>query len=230
MDIFPIGTISAASNLGDMSGIKYKLYEPNGGSRSNSVYTTLISQFSEQTILTRKKALPYLNLKYVYANIFSREYRQIEHFIDKMDDALTSFSIVDFSKGQTQTAVASPANNTWTVDIDDTRIYSATTNQKANVAMLWNGKGQWKLGALSGLTANASLTLDIQPNNYGRLPLDNISTTNTLVYPVYTAYLLPNQLANFTTGVYLEGHVSLTSNGGYMYSGDLNFVSKYKVV
>ena len=223
--LFPIGTIAAASNSGTLESVSYSMFEPNANVVSAPIYNILVSRFEDQTPLTRKKKDPYLTITYTYKNIFAREFRQIKHFIDVMDDALTSFYVADFSEGQTPTSVTGAAD--WTVAIDNTRLYSTVVNNKANRALLWNGVG-WKEGQVVTVTANTSIVVDADTNNYGALAVAE-ANTNSVVYPVYTAYLVPESLSNFKPSIFVPRTMSTSGDGGFLYSGDLTFISKYKV-
>jgi hypothetical protein len=228
MRLFPIGTISSGADEGTIEGISYTLFEPNNGCRSNKVHNTYLTTFQEQTRLTRKKAAPYMSMSYAYSNIFDREYKQLEHFADDVEDALTSFHIVDFSRGRTPSYIASSAG-VWTVGMDNTREFSATTNYKSNYGILWDGNGNWKMGTVSGLLLNASVQLDISTNNYGALAASSAGS-NGIIYPVYEVYLSQNALSNFrTTGYVGDTAVNLTKDGGPIRQGTIGFISKYKV-
>lgn len=225
MKIFPIGDVAAASNQGTIDGISYSMFEPNTSCQSHFVYNVIQTKFGEQSMVTRKKAAPFLQIIYNYDNIFTREYRQIERAVDDVDEALTPLFAVDFSKGITPSAVAS-AGAKWTVSIDDTYFYSATAGYKANRALLWNGRA-WKEGAISGLTLNASITVDIQANRFGALSLADAA--QGMVLPLYEAYIAPGVTQNFKPGAYWQEDVTTGEPGGYMYSGNVNFTSKYKM-
>ncbi|RLI63056.1 MAG: hypothetical protein DRO67_06330 [Candidatus Asgardarchaeum californiense] len=226
MKLFPAGTITAATNFGTIDNISYKIFEPNAGCKSNPVYNILVTRFKDQILQSRKKSSQYLVINYSYKSIFNKEYEQIEHFVESVDEALTSFYVADFSKGQSVDAVASSAG-TWTVHLDNTRLYSSTANYKANKAMLWTGK-KWKLGNVTSLTTNASIQLDVGTNNYGALS-NTEASTDGLIYPVYEVYMQPNQLVSFTTETYIDAKINLNNVGGFTRSGTMSFVTKYKV-
>jgi len=225
MKIFPIGDIAAVSNQGTIGGVSYSLFEPNDNCKSHAVYNILQTQFGDQSLLTRKKSSQFLQISYNYDNIFTREFRQIERAADDVDESLTSLYVVDFSRGISPSNVAS-AGAKWTVLVDDTYFYSATAGYKANRALLWNGIA-WKEGPVSGLTLNASITVDIQTSRYGALPLAD--AVNGMVYPLYECYIGQGAIQNFKPGQYWEEDVTTGEPGGYMYSGELTFVSKYKL-
>ena len=154
MKIFPIGTAVAATNLATIDSKKYAFFEPNKSVSSNKMHTTLVTRFENQSMLTRKKAEPFLMITYEYEDIFDREYRQVEHFLDDVDDALTSFRVVDLSKGKKPSAITDSSGD-WVVSISNTRMYSATANLRADSAFVWNGRA-WKEGSVSAITANTS--------------------------------------------------------------------------
>ena len=131
MDLFPIGTLVAATNLGTVDSISYKMFEPNAGVRSYNKHSILVTTFQNQMMLTRKKAEKHLVLTHSFKNIFDREYRQIERFLNGKDESLTSFYCVDWDKPIQPTNVAS-VSNMWQVALDYTKDYSATSNMKSN--------------------------------------------------------------------------------------------------
>jgi len=175
-------------------------------------------------MLTRKKAAPYLILSYEYDNILNREYNQIEHFVYSMEDALTSFHAVDFSKGQEITVSASLTNK-WRVSLDNTRVYSHVTNEKSNKIFMWSG-AKWKMGDITHVTTNATIALDM---TYHRGSLRYSELSGALAYPVYEVRFSQNALSGFKSTIYVEEDMSVTSDGGYMRSGVVSFITKYKV-
>jgi hypothetical protein len=188
----------------------------------------LVAPYQDQTMLTRKKSLPYLAISYEYDNILDREYNQIDHFIYSVDDALTSFHVVDLSKGRKPSLVASVTDK-WRITIDNTRLYSSVTNEKANKIFIYNGVS-WKLGNVSHVTTNASIAVDLSSYHRGSLKYSETSKEpSVLVYPVYEVYLTPNALSNFKTTTYWqEDVITTTGNGGYMRSGIVSFISKFR--
>lgn len=223
-NLFPIGTISATSDSGTLESVSYNIFEPNNNVVSYPIYDILVSKFENQTPLTRKKKDPYLMIEYSYSNIFTREYRQLKHFIDVMDDALTSFYIVDFSEGQTPTSVTESGGD-WIVVIDNTRLYSTTTNHKACRAFIWNGRS-WKEGPITSISTNTSVTVDVDTSNYGGLSVTD-ANSNGMIYPIYTVYFAQESISNFKPSTFIPGKISTSKDGGYMYSGTLTFISKY---
>uniref|UniRef100_A0A6M3KG61 Uncharacterized protein n=1 Tax=viral metagenome TaxID=1070528 RepID=A0A6M3KG61_9ZZZZ len=226
MNIFPIGTISAASSSGSLNSVSYNMFEPNARASSSVKHNILVTPYQNQIKLTRKKAEPFIIIQYDYNNIFSREYKQIEHFIYNLGDALTSFYVVNWAEGITPSSVVD-ASGDWTAAITNTRLFSTITNQKANRAFLWDGLN-WKEGAIASLSANTSITVDVDTSNFGALTLAN-ANANSIVYPLYECYCTPDSLADFNTTVYLPESINLADDGGYMRSGSISFVSKYKV-
>jgi hypothetical protein len=152
--------------------------------------------------------------------------RQIQHFVDDHDDALTSFYFVDLSNGITPTSVTNSSGN-WLVAIDNTRLYSTVSNEKADKAFLWNGNS-WKEGDIDTITTNTSIVVDVDTNNYGNLSLVN-ANLDAIVYPMYQVYFSQNVLSNFKTGPYIDENITTSKDGGYMYSGIVHFIGKYKV-
>ena len=232
-DLFPIGLMSApAVNTGAMDGINYSMLEPNNGTTSKAIYSNLVTTFENQTRLTRKKAQPYLTMSYTYENIFAREFNQIDHFADYVEEGLNSFFVVDWSKGQTPT-VNTTGGATWVTEIDNTRLYSAIANQKAYYVFYWNS-ASWKFGTISSISANTSITVDVDSDNYGGLS-DAAGAVVTgsggvIVYPVYEVYMVPGSISNFKSTAFVP-HIDMntTSDGGWMRSGTMSFVSKYKI-
>lgn len=226
MKIYPIGTVAAATSIGTIDSINYKMFEPNNGCFSSKQHSVLTSRFLTQTLLTRKKAQPFLTITYKYSNVYDREFRQIEHFLDDNDDALTSFYVADFSKGKYSDNIASTGGN-WVVTVDNTGLFSEVTNQKADRALIWNGK-KWKEGAVDNVVTNATIAIDVSSSNFGSLTLAN-AQTKSYVYPMYKAYAIPNNIQSFKVGGFLNDIVKVTDDGGYIRSGDVTFTSKYKV-
>jgi len=224
--LFPIGTIAAASDSGTLESVSYSMFEPNNDVISYPIYDILVSKFENQTPLTRKKKDPYLMIEYSYSNIFTREYRQLKHFVDVMEDALTSFYIVDFSAGQTPTSITDSGGD-WVVAIDNTRLYSTVTNSKACRAFIWNGRS-WKEGPITSISTNTSITVDVDTSNYGGLSVTDANSSGML-YPIYTVYLAQESISNFKATNFLPGTISTSQDGGNMYSGTLTFISKYYV-
>lgn len=219
--LYPIGEITAANATGTIDGISYSLFEPNYKVESHRKYTSLISTFESQFKQVRKKAEPYISLKYEYENIYSREFRQIEHFIDSVEGSLTSFLVVDWSKGITPTNVSSG----WVVSIDSTALFSTQLSAGANKAMLWTGV-RWKLGTVSSVAANTSITLS---TSEGTLTYTDASS-NANLYPVYEVYYMEDPTGGFRMTQFIPiENVSLTEEGGTMYSGSATFIGKYKI-
>ena len=227
MDLFPLGTLSGGSGNGTIDSVSYSFFEPNVKCFSSPSFTSLVTKFQNQTILARKKANPFLNISYEYNNIFLSEYQQIEHFIYNHDEAVNSFYVVDLSKGILPTAI--DTSSTWTASIANTRLYSAVSNQKANYCFFSNGIN-WKLGTVTTVNANTSIVCNVDTNNYGALTdaQGMIITGNqrTLIYPVYQCFITPNALSSFQTNQYWANY---DSERGFMYSGNLTFISKYAI-
>ena len=225
MKIYPLGTVSAASNQGAIGGVNYNMFEPNESCQSWPVHNILQTKYGEQSILTRKKSAPYLQMSYNYSNIFNREYRQIERVIMDIDESLNPIFVVDFSRGTSPSNVAT-GGATWTVDVDDTYFYSATPGFKSNRAFLWNGRA-WKEGLVTSVTLNTSIVVDIQNNNYGALPLAD--APQGMVYPLYECHMAAGSQSNFKPGAYWQEDITTGEPGGYMFSGNINFVSRFKL-
>jgi len=226
MNIFPLGTVADSSDSGTIDSIVYNMFEPNAGCSDNYQFDILSSMFQNKIMLTRKKSEKTLVIEYRYDNIYDREYRQIEHFLENVDESLTSFFVVDFSKGQTPSSITNSSGD-WVVAIDNTRLYSTITNQKAYKAILKYGTS-WKEGTIISLSLNTSITVDVDTNNYGGLSLAN-ANSYAKVYPMYEVYAMQNSVANFKTTVYIPEMVNILQAGGWMRSGNISFVSKYKV-
>lgn len=223
--LFPIGTLSNGSGTGSLNSVSYSPFEPNGGCKSTPVYNNYTTKFQQQTLLTRKQGLPFLQISYEYNNIFSSEYNQIEHFISSVEDNLTSFFVVDYSKG------IDPATITNSYDFltNNTRLYSEVANQKANNLLFSNGY-KWKFATITNISANTSVTVNVTATNnaasfLGDLTSTQVTAAGVFVYPVYECYTTGNSLDNFKKGEYIIDSVER----GFMYSGELNFVSKYKI-
>ena len=225
MKIFPIGDVAGGSNQGTVNSLSYSLFEPNESCQSSPVFSILQTKYQDQTMITRKRAAPILTVTYNYNNIFTREYRQIEHFIQSVDESLTSFYIVDWSSGMSPSAVASIGNK-WVYTVDDTHFYSATPLFKSNRAIAWNGQS-WKEGVVQGVTLNATFSVDVFANKFGAMPLADAASG--MVYPLYEVFAAANLLGNFNPGPYWEEDVTTGKPGGYMYTGNANFITRYKI-
>lgn len=229
MNLFPIGLVDS-SNLGLMDGLSYSLFEPNELVNSNIVHTTLVTQFENMTRLTRQKALPFLTITYEYKGIYTKEFRQIEHFVDSIvEDALNSFVCVDWSKGITPSSISGGGWITGnTVTIDNTRLFSKIANQKANKIIVWDGIDGFKIGTITN-TTTSNLTVDFSTSAYGGLSY-TAAQSGVMIYPLYTVYLQQNALGNFKTSEFISGYdITQSEIGGFMYDGAINFISKYKV-
>lgn len=227
MQLFPIGTVSSGNNYGTISGRQYTFFEPNAGCQPMPNYTSLISRFQNMTISTRKKASPYLSVTYKYNNIYSIEYEQIADFIDSVDESVTSFYLVDLSRGVRPSAI--DTSSTWTASITNTRLFDTVQNQKADYIFFWNTL-KWKIGTISAVTANTSVQCDVDTNNYGAMSdLEGTVVTGNravMVYPIYQVYANQGALNSFQVVDYWP---NTDSNRGYRYSGDITFISKYKI-
>lgn len=227
MQLFPLGLMSAASGSGTIDSVSYDFFEPNVRCTSGPVFTSLVTRFQNQTILARKKADPYLNISYEYNNIYASEYQQIEHFLVDKEEAVTSFYVVDLSRGVLPTAINT--SSTWIASIANTRLYDTVLNQKANYVFFYNGKS-WKLGTVTVVTANTSVTCNVDTNNYGDMTDTEgaVITGNlmTMIYPVYQCFAIPGALTPFKTGTYWS---NVDSNRGFLYTGTISFTTKYKI-
>lgn len=223
-DLFPIGSMTANSNIGKIDNVNYYMFEPNKSCQSKPVYNNYSTLFQQQTMLTRKKSLPTLSLSYTYNDIFSTEYNQIEHFIDNVEDNLTSFYVIDFSKGIKPTAITTDFDFT----LSNTRLFSSVANQKAHYVFFWNGVS-WKFGEVTSVTANTSVTTDVTGANYttkyGAMTPTIVSAGNVYVYPIYECYTIAPALEGFSSSQYIQD----TTKYGFIYNGSINFHSKYKV-
>lgn len=226
MILFPIGDLSASVNTGAISGINYSFFEPNKGCFSKRQYYNLSTKFELVTMLTRKKAEPTLFIEYDFEDIYSKEFRQVEAFVDYMDGSLTSFWMVDLSKGTSPSSVTDSGSD-WVATIDDTSLYSTVANQKATHTFFWH-RGKYKEGAVLSISTNTSITVDVDTDNFGALSLSD-ANLHAMVYPMYQVYFTENTLDNFKVTNYLEDSITLSKSGGNLYSGTLSAVTKYKV-
>lgn len=225
MKIFPIGNTQTASNFGTLDGQYYEMFEPNAGCKAVPTYSTHLTTFKDQILQTRQKAKPYKVVSYNYENIFDREYSQIEHFTEDVEESLTSFYIVDWSKPRSVNAVGS-SGGVWTVHTNDTREYSAIPNQKANRVFIWSGS-KFKVGQILSMTTNASIRIDVS-SNIGALS-NTAASVESRIYPLYECYMQPNSLANFNVTDYWDEDVGFGLDGGYRQTGNIAFVTKYKI-
>jgi len=225
MKIFPIGTVSTGSSSGTINGLSYTFFEPNKRCKSTPTYNNLITKFQNQTMLVAKKAEPFLTITYEYENIYTREYRQIEHFIHDNGEGLVSCYMVDFSKGIASTSVASLGD--WYVSIGNTKDFSATVNMKGNRAFITNGIS-WKEGQVTSLTLNASIVVDIDTYGYGSLTASNAESKG-YIFPMYEVYINQGSINTFETTSYIQETINNSSDGGWMYTGNITAVSKYRI-
>ena len=222
--LYPIGDMSASSNNGTIDSISYGFFEPNGGCQSSPSYHNIHTKFQNQTILATKKAESTLNISYEYENIFDGEFKQIQHFLDNVDESLTPFFVVDLSKGVIPTAI----DGSWVVSLSNTRLFSSIPNKKGYYVFLYNG-ASWKFGTVSTITANTSITISIS-SNFGNLLVAEAGIVTgpkaTHVYPIYECYAMPNALDGMKKGEYINND---DADRGFLRSGSIGFVSKYKV-
>jgi len=227
MDLFPLGTLVAAESYGTIGGVSYNFFEPNDKCKSFVTATSLVTRFQNQTILARKKAEQYLTINYSYRNIFSTEFDQIQHFLENKDEAVNSFYVVDLAKGVLPSAI--DTSTTWIASIANTRLYSATTNLKSNYVFFYNGL-VWKVGTITTVTTNTSVTCDVDTNNFGTMTdaLGSVVTGRrpTMIYPIYQCFAVPGVLATFDV---TEWWPNVDTDRGYMWSGNISFTSKYSV-
>lgn len=220
--LFPIGTVANATNLGTIEGISYSFFEPNREVSSKDMFNILVGQFEQQSVITRKKANPYINISYSYDGIFAREYNQIEHFITSIaQGGLTSFYVVDLSRGLTVSSVNVTGGGHWQPAIPSTR-YFANTKIYAFINTPSDG---FRLAPYTSKTVNASLTL----NNTG--DFGNLSSANAaaygMIYPAYEAYCTADPLSDFKSVEYVPQNISVTADGGFTRTGSISFMSKY---
>ena len=226
--LFPIGVISAASSLGTMDNINYSMFEPNNGCSSMPNNNILVHEYDNKSLFTRKNNLAFISILYEYDTIWTKEYNQLKHFSEYVDDALTSFYVVDWSKGINPTAISGGAWGTGNViSIDSTILYSAVTNYKSNNVLIWDG-ALWKIGTVTTVTTNTSITVNVTGNNYGSLTYAN-AVARGYIYPIYTCYLTPNSINGFTKGEYVKESTGLSGVGGFLYSGTITFRGKYRI-
>ena len=222
--LFPIGTMVANSGNGTINNVSYPMFEPNDGCKSTMVFYNNTTVFQQQTLLTRKKALPTIQIIYEYNNIFSSEYNQVEDFIYSTQDNLVSFYVVDFSQGANPATVSSDFNLT----ISNTRLFSKVSNQKAHYIFFSNGSN-WKFAEVTHIDANTSITTDVSATNqtskYGDLNSTQVQQSDVLVYPVYECYTTGGSLDNFKSSEYIND----STYRGFVYTGNITFMSKYKI-
>lgn len=225
MKIFPIGTVSAGSSSGTINGVTYTFFEPNKRCKSNPTYNNLVTKFQNQTMLVAKKAEPFLSITYEYDNIFSREYRQIEHFINDNGEGLTSCYMVDFSKAIVPSAVASIGD--WYISLDNTKDFSATANMKGSRAFITNGIS-WKEGQITSITLNASIVVDVDTYGYGSLSSTDAGSKG-YVFPMYEVYINQGSIGTFEPTVFVQETINNSSDGGWMYTGNVSANSRYRI-
>ena len=227
--LFPIGTMSDSESIGTIDSINYNMFEPNSGCSSIKQHNILVSPFLSQVLQTRKRSDPFLMITYKYSDIFSKEFRQIEHFLYDNESSLNSFLCIDWSKGFTPNSITLSSND-WVISTLNTNDYSIYNGYKASRVFVWYAKAKkFRVGSIAALTANTSFTVDLDANEYGDLSVTNANSYGT-VYPLYESYVDVKDLSGFRTNQYVPGYdISASAVGGFMYSGEIKFVSKYKV-
>lgn len=224
MLVFPVGTINSSDSTGTLNDSTYTLWEPNNGCHVSRIYHNIVEKFEAGIITTRQKAEPLLTITYNYDNIFHKEYKQIEHFVRHRKAELHSFYTIDWSSGYTPDSVASLVSGRWKITIDSTLDYSATGNMKSNFGILWNGSA-FRIGQIYSVNTATSVDMLLQ---YGNLSLTKAQTESNF-YPIYNVYFTQNPLSGFQPTVYIGGDLSNTDFAGYMRSGTVSFITKYKV-
>lgn len=227
MDLFPIGTLSSGSKYGTVDSVSYSFFEPNLKPSSLTDIYSLLARFQNKTMLARKKASANLTINYEYENIYAWQQRQIEHFLYSKDDAVTSFFVVDLSKGELPTVI--DTSSTWTASIPNTRLYSTTPNMKSNYCFFYNGN-VWKVGTVTTVNTNISIVCNVDTNNYGSMTDTQgaVVTGNrrTMIYPIYQCFASQGSLGALTPTDYWPNN---DSNRGWRYSGTISFTTKYRV-
>lgn len=227
MNLFPLGLLSAATSEGTINSVSFSLFEPNAGCRSYDQMTNLSSLFENQVLYTRQKALPYLIIEYSYDNIYDREFQQIDNFLYSISSGkLNPFFLIDFSRGQKPNSISNSSGD-WTCTLNNTRFYSTTTNYKSNYGLLWDGYN-FKIGDVISLTSNVSITIDTATLNYGSLSLTK-AQSSAILYPVYEVYSGVDNLSEFKNGDFFDDKYKSPEDSGYLRSGSLTFISKYKI-
>jgi len=219
--LFPIGDLSGGSSSGTIDSISYSMFEPNNGCTTTPIYSILTNLADDKIMATRKKTDSYITVKYQYDNILDREYKQIEHFTDDVDEALTPFYVVSWDRGITPSNVT--GTTTLTVSIPITRYFSIIANNKCNMGFLWSGS-QFALGAIATVTTNTSIAM---AKTYGNLSA-TIAAAKAVLYPVYTGYISPGALQSFSKTEFIDEAKNPSSYGGFMRSGEISFIGKYK--
>jgi hypothetical protein len=236
MNLFPIGEIASETNTGTIDGLSYSMFEPNAGTMSQPVYNNLITLFQNQSRQTRKKAEPFLSIIYTYENILQREYQQIEHFVDYVDDALTSFYTIDWSRGRkpseiTTTGEGSPPEKKWMIHLDNTRLFSTIPNKKASHIFIWDGSS-WRLDVVEDIVTTPAtyVLIDVPSTALGGTLTLGDAQTKGIVYPAYCVYFAPAALSTFESTVYIDEDLTDSKDGGWMKSGTITFNSKYSAI
>jgi len=151
--LFPIGTLTANVGTGTIDSISYSMFEPNDKCKSTQVYNNYVTLFQQQTMLTRKKSLPFIKISYSYKDIFSSEYNQIAHCVDSLEDNLNPILVVDFSQGINPSSITS----NFVCTVTNARLFSKIANQKAHWIYYSNGS-KWKLGTVSNIVTNTVIS------------------------------------------------------------------------
>jgi len=226
MDLFPIGLVGSTSK-GTLNSISYSLFEPNNGCKSFEQFNNLVNMFETQTMTTRQKALPILSIEYTYNNIYDREFRQMEHFLYSVASGkLNPFYAVDWSRGQKfigDGAFDASTNMTVTNSIH----YSATTNYKSNWVLVWSGY-QFKIGTIIAIPDAVTIRADFTSSNLGNLTYAKASSM-AIIYPIYEVYSTVENLQEFSVQGFADNKFVSPQDSGYMRSGSILFVSKYKI-
>jgi len=213
MKVFPIGLVdSTTESIGILDSIEYAFFEPNSKVTGADTYLVDELQMQDHTIATNKRGEPVRNFSYEYENIFDREYKEIEHFMSYVGEALTSCYAIDLSMGEPIATVSSP----YELTISLARKYSTVEHIKSNYAFVWNGS-DFMIGAVTD-TDSTSITLS---HSYGLTTI-----TNGKIYPMYEVYIVSGAIQNFKPVVFYE---SDTADSGWVWSGSVAFKTKYTV-
>ena len=225
--MFPCGTLASGTGTGTVESVLYNFFEPNKNCTSVPTHSILTTRYKDQTLLARKIADPYLSISYEFGDIFSSEFTQLEHFINSVDEGNTSIHVCDLSKGVVPTTINT--SGSWVASVANTSKFSAVANLKANYIFFYNG-ANWKVGTVSSVSTNTSVTCDVS-DDFGLLSdADGAIVTGnkrTWSYPIYECYIVSGSINSFKVTNFFDVK---DSNRGPMWSGSINFSSKYKVV
>lgn len=215
MWLFPVGELNAATtdSVGYIDSVSYSFFEPNNGASCINVFNVDSLKMKDMAISTYQLAKPMKKFTFSYENIFHREYSQLDAFTYAVGGNLTSFHLANLSMGELYTGTVTVTS---TVSILAGRLYSTILNNKANYVLAYNGTS-FMVGTITAYSASSiSFTRAFGAN----------SVENPMLSPIYEVYMGEDTMNNFQTAAF---NADTGTDGGWIWSGSISFISKYTV-